>query len=311
MSPASVILNSLARHRRYTLMRGCARFKSVRSLVAKMRGAIHRNRTKRWLEACESRMGESLFKDVDLSAFVDELRTNGVAFGLQLPRHVVNEVHAWSMHQLCYADREPHLGFQMADRGKAEQKLGKPILLGQYFNVATDCPTIANLASDPALLWIAASFLDSSPNFVGANLWWTFPVQASEADRSKHAHVFHRDLDDFRFFKFFFYLTDVPSGEGAHICVVASHTNPPRLRAGDPWNFRRYDDQEVTSTFKSSDIVEICGQSSSGFAENTLCIHKGSTPKKEARLLLQLQFAMFDYGVMHDRRQAHSLDRLV
>ena len=37
-----------------------------------------------------------------------------------------------------------------------------------------------------------------------------------------------------------------------------------------------------------------------GFAENTLCIHKGSTPRATPRLLLQLQYALFDYGAMND-----------
>lgn len=224
---------------------------------------------------------------------------------------VVEEIRAWAASQNCYADREPIHGFGLQDRAAAEVKLAKPILLAQYFNTTTECPAIGRLAQDPVLRWIAASYLGSLPTFVGANLWWTFPVKALEEDRAKHAHVYHQDLDDFRFFKFFFYLTDVVPEEGAHVCVISSHANPPKLQIGDPWNIRRYSDDEISATYPPDLIKEICGGAGVGFAENTLCIHKGSTPTKDARLLLQLQFALFDYGAMHDRRPEANLLSIV
>jgi hypothetical protein len=311
LSRLSTVLNSLGTQPGYTLMRGVARFGSVRSLVAGMRGVLQGARVRQLLDACESRMAESWFPDVDRADFVRRLRDEGIAYGLKLPAVAVAEIRAWAEQQPCYADREPQLGFRLADRASAEAKLSKPILLAQYFNAATGCPAIARLAADPMLQWVAASYLGSVPTFVGANLWWTFPVRALEADRAKHAHVYHRDVDDFRFFKFFFYLTDVPTGEGAHVCVVASHREPPKLRAGDHWNIRRYADDEIAATYPPTRVHEICGEAGTGFAENTLCIHKGSTPLHEARLLLQLQFALFDYGVMHDRRATQALAQLV
>jgi hypothetical protein len=79
------------------------------------------------------------------------------------------------------------------------------------------------------------------------------------------------------------------------------------LRAGDRWNIRRYSDDEVARCFTPDQVAEICGPAGTGFAENTLCVHKGLTPTREPRLLLQLQYALFDYGVMHDRREASAL----
>jgi hypothetical protein len=292
-------------------MRAVARFGSVRTLIAGTRSAVHGVWNEKHLLACEKRVSESLFANLDRTDFVQRLREDGIAFGLTLPQTSVEEIRAWADQQPCYADRDSALGFRLSERSAAEQRLGKPILLAQYFNTTTECPAISRLAADPVLHWIAASYLGSLPTFVGANLWWTFPVRAREADREKHAHVYHRDVDDFRFFKFFFYLTDVPASEGAHVCVVGSHRQPPLLKAGDRWNIRRYSDEEITSTYPSALVQEICGDAGTGFAENTLCIHKGSTPKKEARLLLQLQFALFDYGVMHDRRAPQALVPIV
>src|SRR6185312_10304249 len=111
--------------------------------------------------------------------------------------------------------------------------------------------------------------------------------------------------------KFFFYLTPVKQSDGAHVCVIASHLKPPLIRAGDRWKLRRYSDAEIESFFGAEQILEICGPAGSGFAENTLCLHKGRTPTEGARLLLQLQFALFDYGVMHDRRDASALQMIV
>ena len=310
MTRLSNIVSSLLAHPSYTAMRGVARFQTLRKAAEIARRITHAGEFRRFLYALEDRAASSLFSGLDRQSFVDDLEKNGVAFGLKLPTNVVEQITTWAKNNVSYADRDVKLGFGLDDREEAQSKLKKPILVSQYFNTTRDCEAISQLANDPGLLWIAANYLNSPPTFVGANLWWTFPVDASEADRSKHAHVFHRDVDDFKFFKFFFYLTDVPPGEGAHVCVAGSHVNPPKRRLSDAWVIRRYDDREIFDTYPAENILEICGEAGEGFAENTLCIHKGSTPRTEARLLLQLQFAMFDYGLMHDKRSMDQLGRL-
>jgi hypothetical protein len=305
------VLGSLAEHPSYTLMRGVARFSSARRVVSGARSILHRRRMAAYLDECESKIAESPFSNLDRADFVSKLRTDGAAFGLVLPEATVLEIRAWAAASTCYADRSEILGFPLARRQEAETSLGKPILLGQYFNSAEECPAITRLESDPVLRWIACTFLESIPAFIGANIWWTFPVQALEEDRDRHAHLFHRDVDDFRFFKFFFYLTDVAHGEGAHVCVLGSHRRPPIARFADRWDVRRYSDTEVERNYAKDKILEVCGPAGTGFAENTLCVHKGLTPLTAARLLFQLQYALFDYGVAHDRRDPTRLRRLV
>lgn len=295
---------------RYALMRGIARFASVRAAVGGVRSALHRKRVHDFLGQREAAFPASLFTGLDCSAFVARLRTDGIALGLQLPADILSSVRAYAEQNPCFADRKPELGFQTDRRRDAEARLGKPILVAQYFNTQTRCDAVSSLLHDPKLEWIAARYLGSIPTFVGADLWWTFPVKPLEADRDRHAHLFHRDVDDFRFFKFFFYLTPVHPGDGGHVCVVASHRRPPLVRLADRWQLRRYSDAEIESCFAPQRILEVCGPAGSGFAENTLCVHKGRTPTKEPRLLLQLQYALFDYGVMHDRRDPAALQML-
>jgi hypothetical protein len=291
-------------------MRGAARFGPVRQLVGQSRRLIQRRRLEEHLVQCEARLQDSVFAPLDRLDFVGRLHRDGVAFGLKLPESMVADILAFAKGNACYADRHVGGGFRLDARAAAEAELGKPILVAQYFNAVAECGAIGRLARDPMLQWIAGAYLQSVPTFVGGNLWWTFPVQALAEDRDRHAHLFHRDVDDFRFFKFFFYLTDVESGDGAHVCVLASHRKPPVLRIADRWNLRRYADTEIAENYGANDIVEICGEAGTGFAENTLCVHKGMTPTRAPRLLLQLQYALFDYGVMHDRRSPSALAML-
>lgn len=310
MSRIAILMESLKRQPAYTLMRIPARFGIVRDTLNRSRRALHRARLRSHLAALEARMSESVFSGIDCEAFVKTLERDGLAFGLHIPPEIVARIRDYAQTATCYADRESSLGFNLSTREAAQTALGKPILIAQYFNTAQQCAAIELLKNDPLLQWIAAKYIGSIPQFVGTNLWWTFPVAAREEDRFKHAHLFHRDVDCFRFFKFFFYLTDVSPGDGAHVAVVGSHDQPPILQRFDQYKIRRYSDEEINTTYPGESIKEICGDAGTGFAENTLCIHKGMTPTQDPRLLLQFQFAMFDYGVMHDERPSAVLKRV-
>lgn len=310
MPHASRIFHSLRNQPGYTLMRGAARFSTARRLVASTRRAVGGRKAADYLADCGARIAQTQFPAVDRTAFVRTLRTEGLAFGLTVPVATVAAIHAYARQAVCYADRVPAHGFMLDHRSDAERALSKPILLAQYLNTTQDCAAIARLVDDPALQVIACDYLGSVPTFVGANLWWTFPVAAVESDRDQHAHLFHRDVDDFRFFKFFFYLTDVGAGDGAHVCVAGSHRRPPYSGWADRWNIRRYGDDEVAAHYPPERVREILGPAGTGFAENTLCVHKGLTPTRSARLLLQLQYALFDYDAMHDRVDPSRLGRI-
>lgn len=300
MKKLPIIINALRNNPSYTVMRGLARFETVRKIVTAAVRLTNQKQLSRFRDRFEPLRDESPFRDIDRDAFVKTLDRDGLAFGLNLPQNLAAEIRNWALAEPCYADRNSKYGFYLSNKEKTETYLRKPVLLSQYFNTTSVCEPIRRLSEDPVIIDIAASYLGAVPKFVGSNLWWTFPVEASPEDRSKHAHVYHRDVDDFKFLKFFFYLTDVPKSEGAHICVAGSHTAPPSKKMSDPWLLRRYEDNEISDIYDKDSIKEICGAAGTGFAENTLCVHKGSTPKNEPRLILQLQFALFDYGVMND-----------
>lgn len=294
--------HALAEHPRYTAARALARFGPVRHGVATARGVAMRRATAEFEQRQRDRLTTSAFPDVDVDAAIRELRVEGLSQRFTLPDADIAALRTYADEAIVYADREPDRGFRLAGRGAAEAALGKPILVAQYLNAQRDCPTVARLADDPALALVASKFLGSVPTLVGSSLWWTFPVDALEEDRDRHAHRFHRDVDDFAFVKFFFYVTPVEAGDGAHVCVTGSHLEPPTTALADRLRVRRYGDAEIAAAYPPERVLEICGPAGAGFAEDTYCVHKGLTPTRTSRLLLQFEFALFDYGVMHDRR---------
>jgi hypothetical protein len=188
--------------------------------------------------------------------------------------------------------------------------LNKPVLVAQYFNTEHSCEAIRRLCNDATIQTIATEYLATVPRLVGVDLWWTFPVEASEADRRRHAHLFHRDVDDFRFLKFFFYLTDVGETDGPHVVVKGSHRRPIHSRMRQRMSLRRLTDAEVDERFGAGAVHVVLGDAGAGFAEDTFGVHKGTTPTSSPRLILQLQFAVFDYGNTDDRRDPRDLRML-
>jgi hypothetical protein len=304
------ILKVLANNPRYALMRGVARFAPMRWSVARLKGVLQITAAARYERDLVARMPTTVFAGVDRQTLLDELRARGCGFGLQLPAGIVTAVRQYADTHPVFAFRNEKYGFHPAERDRAELALHKEILLAQYYNSETECRAIGEVAADPLLNWIALKYLGSVPKFLGVNLWWTYPIRPTREDQLKHAHFFHRDVDDFRFLKFFFYLTEVESGDGAHWLVSGSHRKPPYIRFKDRFLLRRFEDPEIESFYDPAAVLEVVGGPGLGFAEDTLCVHKAASPSRKPRLILQLQFALFDFENASDRRDPTQLQMI-
>jgi hypothetical protein len=123
-------------------------------------------------------------------------------------------------------------------------------------------------------------------------MWWSFPTEMSEYQKARNAQLFHYDLDDFRFVKFFWYLTDVDETAGPHVMVLGTHD---RKKIAHQLLIRRIPDDEVVAGYGTERVKEITLPAGKGFAEDTFCLHKGQAPTGKARLLLQLEFGVNDF----------------
>jgi hypothetical protein len=298
MSNVAVVVRTFMKYPGFVLMRSVARFGGVRHAAAWVQSAL-REPVKRYVARLQHRHSE-FFENADAAELARTVERDGFARGLALPAAAVDELVDFARTNQCWADRDPQLGFLPARIEEARRKVGRPILLAHYFNARRRSALIARLTEDPLLLEVAARYLRTVPKFVGVSLWWSYPTLSDAISRHRAAQMFHFDLDDFKFIKFFFYLTDVDASSGPHVIVRATHREKRQVRRGDALRVRRYSDDEVVAAYGKDRIVSITGPAGTGFIEDTLCIHKGEPPTGRERLVLQVQYALNDFGNQHD-----------
>lgn len=242
----------------------------------------------------------TLFPDLDANQVVAALDRTGYCPGLRLPAPVRDEIVAYAQATPCYGNWDPRYGFHYRDRAAAQARVPQTrFLIGQFFNASVDCAPVRQLKEDGVLWAIAARYLRARPVLQGVNLWWSFAVEADAADRNLAAQMYHFDVDDYRFLKFFFYLTDVDADGGPHAMVAGTHA---RKRLVHQLTLRRYGDAEIEAAYGAERVIMIYGEAGTGFAEDTGCFHKGIPPRTRDRLALQVEFALHDYALAHDER---------
>ncbi len=289
----------ITKNPRWFLMRKMGRFSAARSLMS----FFHKPPSKSHeLLTTE----QTVFQDVNINAVVESLENNALYLGINLPENIVQEIFNFAMSTICYGNRKPELSFYYADYEQVQAKHTHPIIVGGYYNTASQCPAIKNLERDPTLLAITAKYLHAEPVHLGTSLWWSFPVSARPAQQAKAAQRFHFDLDDYRFVKFFFYLTDVDEFSGPHICICGSHKKQKflhQLLRG------RSSDKDIVDYYGAENVTTICGKAGFGFAEDTIAFHKGTPPLNKSRLILQIEFATYNYGMQNDLIDTSLLER--
>ena len=269
-------------------MRKLARMEVIRNWIS----SLYRFRGKSY-EVSQTK--SSIFPQIDVDASVLAIENDSYAPGLNLPQAMVQEIVNYAYSTPCYADRNPEHSFSYREREKAEVLLGQQIRIGSYFH-AEGCSAARKLENDPGILAIAAKYLGAPPIHIASEIWWSFPVEGTQMDQLKAAQVFHYDLDDYRFIKFFFYLTDVDLSSGPHILIRGSHKNKPLSHQLLGVRCASKPDQEIVDCYGAENLVTITGPAGMGFAEDATCFHKGTLPTQRERLLLQLEFAINSYG---------------
>ena len=147
-------------------------------------------------------------------------------------------------------------------------------------------PVIQRLLKESPLHDIAERYIGSRPTLTSLSLWLN-PVYNKKFD----AHIYHYDNDGPAFLKFFIYLNDVDMDSGAHVYIESSQ------REGKPdflSRSKRYDRSELLNYYGTEKEIIFSAPAGTIIAEDTSGFHKGTTPKKNYRLLLVVQYAMFD-----------------
>lgn len=147
--------------------------------------------------------------------------------------------------------------------------------------------SILDIANNTNILEVVSSFLGATPTISNINMWWSL----SSKEKAEQAQLFHRDVDDFKFCKLFIYLTDVDMESGPHVYVKGSSVSNSLLK------IRRYNDAEIETAFGKDNITYFTAPKGSSFMVNTYGFHKGLLPKKNNRLLMQIQYSLNPIGI--------------
>ena len=180
------------------------------------------------------------------------------------------------------------------DRYDKGRKLFNPLAPPEYARTGAylnkdiiESPEIIKLANHPELIRLVSGYLGCKPTLSNITMWHSY---ASNTGDAKNSENYHRDVDDFKFIKVFFYLSNVGYDDGPHVYIDGSHHGTEFL------DIRRFDDQEIENFYSENSIRYITGKAGDGFIESTYGIHKGLVPQKSGRIVLQFEYSLLPIG---------------
>lgn len=151
------------------------------------------------------------------------------------------------------------------------------------------CPHVLGLMNHPRVLSVVEAYLGCAPTISGARIDWYRPHGEEPCDVQR----FHRDYDDWKFVKFFVYLTDVDDDTGPHEYIARSHRRSGRFRA------RPYEPEQIAAEYGQQAFTRVCGSRGTSFMADTWGIHKGNVPVRGERVMLQVQYSIFPVPVFN------------
>ena len=234
----------------------------------------------------------SMFGGSTAPGVVEELRTEGLFTGLQLPGPVCGDILRFAQETPCFANLSRSHEFLPSAHDDAMSRLGRPVLTGHYFDRVEACPAVAAVRGDPLLQAVAAGYLGREARVISTRLWWSFPASgASDADLNLASQEkLHFDLDDWRALKFFFYLTPVDRDGGPHVYIRRTHN---RRVARHHWTLMvGHPNQEVLDAYGSENQTTVLGAAGHGFAVDPFGFHMGTVVRTAPRLMLEVGFGV-------------------
>jgi hypothetical protein len=235
---------------------------------------------------------ESVFPDLEVEKELIEIKDKGYSIGIALSKEQLEEVLAFcETNEACIdRDRNDRIKVSMTD----DTQPAKGTVFS-FTNTYKSCEAVRKIAHDPKVLAIAEKYLGCAPQFLGSQIWWSYPhLDESGKQTQTPLYGFHYDIDDLKFLKIFFYLNDVDEDRGPHVIIENTHQKKNYFEIRN----RRLSDAVAKEKY-GDQIKVIKGKAGEGFFEDTFCYHKGTHPNKR-RLLLQFEYAINDFGHQND-----------
>jgi hypothetical protein len=162
---------------------------------------------------------------------------------------------------------------------------------------------IQDLCADTALLSIAQGYFDRPPVLTYLSMWWSTSYKEDGKSNTQSAQNWHFDMENPKFLKVFFFLTDVSERNGAHKYIVASHRSWELPTQILEQGYRRLSQDLIDDALNGAEVVSIEGPRGSILIEDTVGIHKGGVVTSGDRLVLQLHYANTGFGSLNSAIQ--------
>lgn len=218
---------------------------------------------------------------------LQHLRTNGFALGLNLGADACVEV-------MRYAREHVFIANGSGNAVRPDQFHGEPKShIFRRINPHLDCLVVRSLTNDTRLVTLAANYLGATPILLNTQIWFSLPPPNPGKEDLNPEYGFHYDIDDFKFIKLFFYLTDVDMRAGPHVAIPGTHKDHSMVK-----KLRRR--LPPTGVAVYGEPFVFLGPAGTGFVEDTSIYHKASVPLA-SRAVLQLEFALTPLLKMFER----------
>lgn len=283
---------------RWMLMHSLSRFAVVRNAVR----SLHRRPLLSQYNLAASRL--PLVNTVE---FLSALKRHGYRAGLKLPEDVLEKLQRFAASARCYGDADARFGFRYADKVVAQAQSKRVFSQATYLFLDEIQRVIEEVARDPLLAFMAASYLNSTPVITGTRLWWAFATPEEHDDVSSTANCFQYDEDDYAALRLLFYVTPVPDDlHGPHVVVRGSHQDKPLSQL---FSSGEGGDRGIRECYGTDRIETIYGEAGDGFAEDPFCFHKTSRPHVGDRLMLEIKYATRNFNIVPppDRAAARNI----
>jgi len=255
-------------------------------------------RTYSWMEGCRqavvgstprSRSAEvsALLSSLQTDNAIDELRSHGVATGIQLPEPSIEAIQRFALSTRCTSPDRQYTGFihDLPSSGLLVPRL--------YVCNPMDCESVRQIVDDANLNEVVREYLGYVPNHAEPTLTWSLASgrthQTDDQRTGYDASVFHYDTEGFNSVQAIFFITDVSRDSGTHVVIRNSHRNKPlsmTLRSS-----LRTGQQQLIKEFGARAELFIEGQRGTGFLEDPACFHRVIHPTRSDRLALRVIYS--------------------
>ena len=231
------------------------------------------------LNTIDSDIFEEKFDDENS---INSLKSQGIFYKFKIKSKIIENINNKIKFKKFFVNR--------IEKKITINERTKETYVMRYHNPHLEINEIKQIMFNKQIVNLVKRYLGTNPIVQSTQIWWTFPYynDFKKLDNPPgNEFGYHYDVDDYKFLKFFIYLTDVDLETGPHVYI-----NNSGNKTFKEYLNRRLSDAEAEKNY-SKRIKILTGKSGNGFIEDASFFHKGTNPRKSTgRCLLQIVYSI-------------------